>query len=111
MNTVKTVTLTFARSNLGALLWEASTGVEIEITVYGDPYVKLTNRNPGKPSAMLINTDAATSHWSQLMSAVANNDARFFFITPHDRDVFLTRVNGYENKWIAAWEKHRQIYK
>jgi antitoxin (DNA-binding transcriptional repressor) of toxin-antitoxin stability system len=108
---MKTYTMTNARNHLNELLYEASIGEDIEITVYGDPYVKLTRRNPGLPCALLTNSSAAVAHWSQLLSAVANNDARFFFITPHDLDVFLVRVDGYENKWITAWEKHRTIFK
>lgn len=104
---MKIYTVTQAREKLGTLIWEASTGIDIEIQVYGHPYVKMTAGIPERRvPAILINQEAAVSHWSQLLSAIANNEARFFFVTPQDTEVFLVRVDGYRNLWLAEWGAH-----
>lgn len=109
----KEYSVTQARENLHALIHEASIGIEIEIQVFGKPYVKLSRDVPEgrtKPRPLLAYVDEARGEWSQLLSAVANNDARFFFVAVSEADVFLTRIDGYHNHFLEKWEAHKRHY-
>ena len=110
---MKTYTVTQAREHLHVLIYEASTGDEIGIQVFGRPYVRLSKRAPNlltSPTPLLVRVEEAKDEWSQLLSAVANNDARFFFVSPHDIEVYLLRIDGYRNNFLNIWEAHKRRF-
>jgi hypothetical protein len=108
----KEYSVTQARDNLRKLIAEATAGHDIEILVYDRPYVQMSMTRPdGLIPPMEITVVDALHDWSQLLSAVANNDARAYFIAPSDQDVYLTRVAGYRNLFLGRWKAHKKFYK
>lgn len=104
---MKKYSVSQARAHLSALIRAAESGEVIEITVFEQPYVRMTCEAPqGGMDALLVDTTKARDKWSQLLSTVANDRAAFAFVTGNNIKVYLLPAPEYTNPFITRWESH-----
>lgn len=104
---MKRYSVSKARTHLSRLVAEAAQGEDIEIAVFDQPYVLMTRHldTDDGPEPLNVSLTDARNNWSQLLSTVANDDARFVF-TNYEDDVYLHKAPQYSNPFIEQWQLH-----